>query len=177
MDARRNTCPVQYDYYLVGVGVAGLAMGCLFYALTRTSPHIFLLSDFFTQMFPRHSSGSGWGALPTFIHTFSFVLISVGIVGYRRSSAIMAIASLWVSIELLLELGQHPVLEQTFVNALPNWLQRVPVFDQTAQYFMRGTYDIRDVAAIFAAAGLAVLLIQFLHRKGECYEQAVTYDE
>ena len=101
------------------------------------------------------------------------MLISVGIVGYRRLSTVLAIASLWVSIELLFELGQHPALEQTFVHTLPNWLQRLPVFDQAAHYFMRGTYDIWDVAAIFAAAGLAVSLIHLLHRKGECYERAV----
>ncbi|MBI3772848.1 MAG: hypothetical protein HY272_09140 [Gammaproteobacteria bacterium] len=174
MDARCKKHLVQHDCYLVCLGFAVFTMDCLFYALTRSSPHIFFLSDLFAPIFSGHPSVPVWDALPSFLHTFSFVLISVGIIGCRRLSKVIAIAWMWIGVELLFELGQHPALRVMFADALPAWFEQVPIFDQTARYFMRGTYDALDVTAIFAAAGLAILAIQLLRSKGERYEWAVT---
>jgi DNA-binding beta-propeller fold protein YncE len=50
----------------------------------------------------------------------------------------------WFAISSLFELGQHPALSPLIAASLPAWFAHIPVLDNTAAYFLRGTFDPLD---------------------------------
>ncbi len=168
MDARQKTLLLR-DLSLIAMGLAAVFVGTMFYAVMRPTPHIFLISGLFTAPFAGMPSVPGINAFPSFVHTLAFVLMSAGALGCRRISCAVKIAAAWVFIELIFEIGQHAAVKKLFVTELPACLEKVPVLDRTAAFFLHGRYDTLDVAAIFIAAALALALIHWLENKGESH--------
>ena len=169
MDTRQKAL-LRSDLYLIALGLVAMVIGATFYAAVRSTPRIFLLPEFLATSFTGTSSMPGINALPSFLHTFAFVLMSAGVLACRRLFCAVKIALAWVLIELIFELGQHAAMKSWFIGALPAWFDAVPILDRVGAYFLHGRYDALDVAAIFIAALSAVGLIHWLEKKGVRHE-------
>jgi hypothetical protein len=66
--------------------------------------------------------------LPTFIHVFSFVLITAGLLAYRKNGYLI-ICMCWCVIDSAFELGQKCQL--TVVTILPGWFSQTPILENT----------------------------------------------
>ncbi len=84
-------------------------------------------------------------SLPSFAHVFSFILITSGLIASKKSQFIIICLS-WFLVDLLFELGQK--FSTMFIKFIPDWFTSIPFFENTGNYFIRGTFSYGDMAAI-----------------------------
>jgi hypothetical protein len=129
-----------------------LLVGLLFYILSRPADSVYLFTLF--SYSPTHYSNlfgvvGEW--LPSFIHTYAFILLTVLVVG--SGPRVIIISSLfWVGIGWLFEWGQHTVVSVHLVTHMPEWFSTIPVLENSANYFLYGTFDPLDLAAVVVGA-------------------------
>ncbi len=103
---------------------------------------------------------SGFGGignhLPTFLHAYAFIMLTLAVVVPRRNGAI-AICCLWFVADSLFELGQIGVLSEQIANGVPDWFRGIPFLENTVDYFVFGTFDVIDLYSI-AFGSLAAFL-------------------
>jgi hypothetical protein len=134
----------------------------LVYLIDRPMNSIYFLAQLQISFY-NHNSYFGFigDHLPTFIHTFSFCLITVGILGCQKSGYLI-IAIGWFLFNTLFELLQK--YDTAIVILIPNWFETIPVLENTKNYFINGTFDIFDVLSIAIGAILAVLVLLAIDR-------------
>ena len=94
--------------------------------------------------------------LPSFIHAFSFILITAGLTIYQRRHALLICLS-WFLVDSAFELGQHVITETSAV--IPSWFSGVLVLENTKNYFAQGTFDLNDLIAVALGAVIAYLVL------------------
>ena len=144
------------------IAAAALSAGLLVYLLGRQPEHVYFLFHGFS-LAHGHTSPLGvlGNYLPSFVHVYAFILLTATVAG-SLNARLLRICTMWFVIACLFECGQHPAVSPTIVAALPIWFARVPVLDNTAAYFLNGTFDLLDLLALAAgtvAAYLTVVLI------------------
>jgi hypothetical protein len=84
--------------------------------------------------------------LPSLVHPFAFSLLAAASLP-RRARWHLAACAAWCVINLLFEAGQHAAWSPLLASWLGDGL--------LADYFVHGTFDLADVAAIVAGSLLA----------------------
>jgi len=84
-------------------------------------------------------------SLPSFAHVFSFILITAGLIASKKRHLII-ICLFWFLIDSVFELGQK--FSTMFIKFIPDWFFSIPFFENTGNYFVRGTFSFGDMAAI-----------------------------
>ena len=84
-------------------------------------------------------------SLPSFAHVFSFILITAGLIASKKRHFII-ICLFWFLIDSVFELGQK--FSTIFIKYIPDWFASIPFFENTGDYFVRGTFSFSDMAAI-----------------------------
>jgi len=84
-------------------------------------------------------------SLPSFAHVFSFILITAGLIASKKNQFIF-ICLFWFLINSFFELGQK--FSAMFIKIIPDWFTAIPIFNNTGDYFVRGTFSFGDMAAI-----------------------------
>ena len=148
---------------LVGIGGFALLLGVLVYVTDRDPAHAMLL--------PRIAAldtGALFGvigsSLPSFIHPFAFSLFTAAALKRAASPAYGACAAWW-AVNLAFEAGQHEQLSGRLAEWLqfvfgPTWLTRA-----LSNYFLRGTFDLGDIAAVTAGALAAAGVLALVHHQ------------
>jgi hypothetical protein len=140
---------------VVLAALLALAAGLWLYLLDRTPGSAYLLSAAWSLHQPGHSGfGRLGGVLPAFLHTYAFALLTAWALGAGRRAATQG-CLVWLGINALLEIGQHPAISSQIAAAVPAGFAGVPLLENLARYFTRGTFDPWDLAAIAAGALLA----------------------
>jgi len=153
------------------IGVAGLIVGSLIYLIDRppdqtyfvySNPINITLSNTIPTLF-----GSIGNSLPALIHVFSFILITAGLIFYNKR-AYLIICVFWFIVDSAFELGQkfHDVTS----CIIPDWFVGVPFLENIETYFLHGTFDVIDLAAI-AFGGLIAYFFISITGKGEHYHE------
>jgi len=98
------------------------------------------------------------GSLPEFIHVFSFILITAGLIFCNKSGYVIICLS-WFLVDSAFELGQK--FNTWPSRIIPDWFTGIPFLENTENYFLKGTFDFIDLAAIVFGTVIAyfVLLI------------------
>ena len=73
----------------------------------------------------------------------------------------------WCALECCFEVGQLESLGSRIAAALPEWTGRVPVSDVARNYFISGTFDLRDIVACLLAAFIAYLVVRKIYQGAE----------
>lgn len=156
------------DGMLVVSACMALALGLLVYLADRDPSRAWLLSAFTSTATPAYQPWFGllgqW--LPSAVHPFAFGLLSASLLpvqGAARPAACVA----WAMVNALFELGQHPLVSARVALLLqgteaPAWLVR-----PLSNYFVRGTFDVGDLAATALGALLAVGVLHLARRTRE----------
>jgi len=146
------------------IAAVALSVGVLVYLLDRQPEHIYFLSHALTQVHaPYTLFGVAGNYLPAFLHVYAFMLLTVAVTD-SSDSRLIRIGTAWFVIASLFELGQHPSISPLIAASLPAGFAHVPVLDNTAAYFLKGTFDPLDFLAIvlgIVAAGLTVVLVGY----------------
>lgn len=134
--------------------MGSLIVGALFYLLARGWGDVYFISivaESKSAIINPPAESVLWGAFPTFIHTFSMILILVGILSLQGRE-ILAASLLWVGVEVLFEFMQMPSLAEEVVNLVPDWFSNYLLLENIAPYFTKGTFDWIDLISILVAA-------------------------
>ena len=142
------------------IGAIGLLIGALIYLVDRSpdqtyfvysSPINISLFNIIPTLF-----GVFGDTLPACIHVFSFTLISAGLLSCQKRACIIICLS-WFFIDCAFEFGQKFAI--WFTPFVPNWFTGIPFLENTKSYFIHGTFDFLDVAAIALGTAAAYLIL------------------
>ena len=146
-----NIGPMERSHRgLLYIGLIALAAGAAFYCFARPQGIVYLQEKLHLRLFPLipplpHALA---GVFPDFIHPFAFSLIGIALVARTRTSRLFVCASFF-SIDLLFEVGQK--YKHAIFLIIPPWFSRLPILDNMAPFFLRGTFDLFDI--VFMAFG------------------------
>ncbi|MDM8558873.1 hypothetical protein [Candidatus Parabeggiatoa sp. HSG14] len=141
------------DWFKVILGISFLFLGILVYLVDRES--VYFLEKLYITSYDYNVFGDLGNHLPTFIHTFSFCLITAGILSCQKQCyPIIAIS--WFLFNTFLEWLQK---SDAVVTVIPDWFEKIPFLENTKSYFLRGTFDILDILSIAIGAILGFLVL------------------
>ena len=94
--------------------------------------------------------------LPSFIHVFSFILLTAGLIA-RNKRDYLIISLSWLLVDCAFELGQN--FKSWPLRIIPDWFAGIPFLENTKNYFLQGNFDFYDIAAIFGGTLFACFII------------------
>ena len=101
-------------------------------------------------------------SLPDFLHVFSFILITAGLLSCKKKCSIIVCIS-WFSLDFLFELLQKD--NALPLKIIPNWFKGIPFLENTENYFSQGTFDIADLIAIIVGTAIAYFILLTTNRR------------
>jgi len=142
------------------IGVVGLLIGTLVYLVDRSPDQTYFVynTSFNISLFEALPNlfGRIGNSLPSFIHVFSFILLTAGIISCRKKGFLI-VCLCWFSIDCVFELGQK--FSSLILKIIPNWFSSIPFLENTRNYFSYGTFDFNDLAAITIGTLLAYFVL------------------
>jgi len=141
------------------IGLVALFIGSLVYLIDRPSDKTYLvysivnisLYNTLPNLFGLISN-----ILPAFIHVFSFILITAGLIFYNKRGYLIIYLS-WFLIDCVFELGQN--FNTWSSSMIPNWFTGIPFLENIENYFLQGTFDFIDLAAIAFGTVIAYFVL------------------
>lgn len=150
---------------LLALAISALCIGILLYAFDRQAEHVYFLPGWLSA---NNAHGGLFGLLgnylPTFIHVYAFILLTV-VVAAPSGIRMLPICLLWFGIDSLFEIGQLDSIAQWLAEHMPGWFDGIPFLENSADYFLHGTFDVLDLLSI-AAGTLAACLTCLFFLKG-----------
>ena len=141
-----------------------LTIGVLVYLLDRPSTGVYFIPDSWSL---GNSIAPVFGAignhLPTFAHTFAFILFTSALLEPWPWSAVTACTGWW-AVGSLFEIAQSDSWAAAIAARVPQWFADWPLLDNVADYFIVGYFDGFDLASIGAATVCAFVVIQLSYR-------------
>ncbi|MGZ4199663.1 MAG: hypothetical protein ACXVP1_05705 [Thermoleophilia bacterium] len=146
---------------LAGLGCFALAIGVLAYLTDRSATHAMLIPSVVALAGARVFGALGqW--LPSLVHPFAFSLFTAAALPASARNRILACVA-WFAVDVAFEIGQHPRISGHVADALREALGPGACTQVLANYFVRGTFDLGDIAAT-AAGSLAAACVLFRPR-------------
>jgi hypothetical protein len=142
------------------IGLGGLLVGTLVYLIDRPPEATYFLN--FSRIkvslygiLPNVFGVIG-SSLPDFLHVFSFILLTQGLLSWRKGGS-LAICLVWFFIDFIFELFQR--YNAIPLKIIPTWFKGIPFLENTQNYFTRGTFDLLDLIAIALGAASAYFVL------------------
>ena len=151
------------------IGITGLFLGSLVYLVDRPPDQTYFVYSSnvnisFYNILPNIFGLIG-NSLPTFIHVFCFILITAGLLSCQKKGCLIICFS-WFLVDCAFELGQQFYIWPSRI--IPDWFVGVPFLENTENYFLRGTFDFIDLAAIIIGSVIAYfVLLTTMKRRGK----------
>lgn len=149
---------VNWCQILIGAG--GLLVGTLVYLVDRSSDQTYFVFNSGIEISLYNILPNLFGpignSLPAFIHVFSFILITAGLIScQKRSYRIICLS--WFLVDCAFELGQK--YKSLSLKLIPDWFERILFLENTRNYFLRGTFDFIDLAVTAFGTVIAYLVL------------------
>jgi hypothetical protein len=149
----------------LALGIFALTLGLVVYLTDRDPAHAMLIPTVGT-LSSRHPFGAVGGWLPTFVHALAFSLFSAAVLPPAPRPAYWACA-LWGGVDVAFEFGQHPLASAPLAETLQAAFGSLQPAHWLANYFVRGTFDVGDLAAAVSGSLAAALALRWMHRPTE----------
>lgn len=155
----RSGCPkISPSLLWLSIGLLMLTLGLVFYLFARPAGTVYGLPDWF-QILPL--AGLPFAdSLPTFLHCYSFILLSAAIVGLNTVSA-GKLALLWFSFETFFEVAQLQTVAVFIDKLWPVYLEQFFLLDNVVPYFRNGQFDWFDLLSLALASLTAYATLTF----------------
>lgn len=141
-----------------------LAAGVAVYLLDRGGD-VYFVPNWLAHDAPLPVFGAVGEHLPTFVHTFAFIVITA-VALWPWPRLLPAICATWVAIECAFEIGQAESVAARLAGTVPAWFDGVPFLEAATVYFASGTFDPFDILSIGLGAVMAYLIVRYLQRGG-----------
>ena len=160
---------MEFNHRQVAVGLFALLAGVALYLADRPPEQVYFLrwmprAVSLRGVLPEGLGGTG-GSLPAFLHVFAFSLLTAGVLACRRPGC-LAVCLAWLAVNAAFEWGQK---YGVFASGLvPRFFEGIPFLENTRRYFLRGTFDVMDLAAAAAGAAAAYGVLVLTARRRGC---------
>ena len=142
------------------IGITVLLIGTSIYLTDRPPDQTYFVYKSFVNISLHNVLPNLFGfignSLPSFVHVFSFILITAGFLQCQKRGCIL-ICSCWFLIDCAFELGQNFKLWSSKI--IPDWFSGILFLENIKYYFTRGTFDFFDLAAITLGAIVAYFVL------------------
>lgn len=142
---------------LIGLNV--LLLGTLIYLTDRPPDQTYFVYKFVNislhNTLPNLFGFIG-NSLPSFIHVFSFILITAGFLHCQKRGCLI-ICACWFLTDVIFELGQK--LNALSSTMVPDWFSGILFLENSKNYFLSGTFDFNDLTAIAFGTILAYFVL------------------
>lgn len=142
------------------IGFVVLLIGSLVYLIDRPPDQTYFVYSSPLNITLYNSIPNLFGiigrSLPAFIHVFSFILITAGLLCCQKRGYLIICLS-WFLADCVFELGQK--FNYLALKIIPNWFAGIPFLENTENYFLQGTFDVIDLAAIAFGTVIAYFVI------------------
>jgi hypothetical protein len=159
LDARRQAVSLTI------LGSVALAIGVLVYLADRDPARAMLI-----PAWPRLTGNALFGAvghwLPSFVHPFAFSLLTAMALGPAARPR-YGICAAWCAVNVAFEFGQLPQVSAWLAAALHASFLPEPTTRPLAAYFLHGTFDPADLAAVLLGSLAAAAVLRLLHGASE----------
>jgi hypothetical protein len=157
---------VNIRQFLIGLTV--LLLGTLIYLIDRPPDQTYFVYKSFVNISLHNTIPNLFGfignSLPSFVHVFSFILITAGLLHCQKRGCLI-ICSCWFLIDFIFELGQKfKALSSTMV---PDWFSGILFLENSKNYILLGTFDFNDLTAIAFGTILAYLVLSITVKRRE----------
>jgi hypothetical protein len=147
------------------LATGALSVGVLVYVLDRQAEFVYFLPAWLSL---HTQAGSIFGSigdyLPTFIHVYAFILLTV-IVAVPVITKLIPVCLAWFTLDTLFELAQIDAIARWIAMHTPSWFNGIPFLENTADYFLMGTFHVFDLASIAMGTLAAYLTVVSLTRR------------
>lgn len=148
------------NLFRIMIGIFFLIIGALVYLIDRPSNSTYFVCHYnfifnFHNIIP-NIFGPLSNSLPDFIHVFSFIMITAGVLSCGKKGGLI-VSFCWLFIDISFEIGQK--FPSIPLRLIQNSFSNIPILEATKYYFQEGTFDIRDLFAIILGTIIAYLLI------------------
>jgi len=147
------------------LGIGALIVGVLVYVFDRQPEFIYFLPDWLSL---NGQFGSHFGILgnylPTFLHVYAFILLTV-VVAVPTITKLFPVCLAWFCLDSLFEIAQIAPIANWVTTHTPAWFTGIPFLENTANYFLMGTFDVSDLLSIAAGTIAAYLTVSLLTRR------------
>jgi len=131
------------------IGLSVLLLGTLVYIVDRPPVQTYFVYKNFVNISLHNTLPNLFGlignSLPSFVHAFSFILITAGLLQCQKRGCLI-ICVCWFLTDFIFELGQNfNALSSTMV---PDWFSGILFLENSKNYFLSGTFDPNDLTAI-----------------------------
>jgi hypothetical protein len=142
------------------IGIAILLLGSLVYLVDRPPGQTYFVYSSPVNISLNHLIPNLFGpignSLPAFVHIFSFILITAGLIGNQKR-VYLIICLGWFLVDCAFEFGQK--YNSLALNIIPDWFAGIPFLENTKNYFLYGTFDFSDLAAITMGTVIAYFVL------------------
>jgi hypothetical protein len=147
------------------LGISALGVGVLVYAFDRQPELTYFLPGWLSLngQFGSHFGTLG-NYLPTFLHVYAFILLTV-VVAVPTITKLFPVCLVWFCLDSLFEIAQIDPIASWVATHTPAWLTGIPFLENTAKYFLMGTFDASDLLSIAAGTIAAYLTVSLLTRR------------
>ncbi len=149
------------------IGLAGLLLGSMVYLVDRPPDQIYFLYSSSINIslyntFPNLFGVIG-NSLPDFLHVFSFILITAGLISCQKRGCLIICVS-WFVVDCAFELGQR--VHTLVLKIIPDWFAGIPFLENTENYFLSGTFDVCDLTAfVFGSMTAHYVILATMERR------------
>ena len=156
---------MRRQHILVAISISALCVGVLVYAFDRQPESIYFLPGWLSL---HDQSGSIFGSLgnylPTFIHVYAFILLTV-VVAAPSLAKLIPVCLAWFSLDSLFEIAQLNPIAQWIASHTPSWFNGIPFLENTANYFLMGSFNVFDMFSIAIGTLAAYLTVSLVKRR------------
>lgn len=142
------------------IGMIVLSLGILIYLIDRPPDNTYFVYKSFVNISLHNTLPNLFGlignSLPSFIHVFSFILITASLISYKKNRCLIVCLA-WFLIDCAFEFGQkyYSLLQKM----IPDWFIGIPFLENTENYFVHGTFDYFDLLAITIGSLIAYFVL------------------
>ena len=150
------------------IGLSVLLLGTLVYVVDRPPVQTYFVYKSLVNISLHNTLPNLFGlignSIPSFVHVFSFILITAGLLHCQKRGCIF-ICSSWFFLNVIFELGQKfKALSSAMV---PAWFSRILFLENSKNYFLSGTFDLNDLKAIAVGTILAYFALSITKKRRE----------
>jgi hypothetical protein len=150
------------------IGLTVLLLGTLVYLIDRSPDQTYFVHKSFVNISLHSTLPNLFGfigySLPSFIHAFSFILITAGLLHCQKRGCLI-ICACWFLTDVIFELGQK--FKLLFSTMVPDWFSGILFLENIKNYFFSGTFDLYDLTAITFGAISAYLVLSITIKRRE----------
>lgn len=134
------------------IGFISLIFGFFYYVLFRNQTYFTHKFNIDCIQLAHNAGGVIWNSFPSFVHAFSFSMITASLIKGSRFRYIV-ICFFWLMINCFFEFSQK--YKAVALGITPSWLDSLPFLDNTKNFITNGIFDVKDIYSIFAGTIMA----------------------